>query len=103
LAATAPLGSGKCSAPASAAASAAFCNRCYVDKITNITVDPNNTQITVNATRQLPYYFGTLVGLKNGNVEAAATAQVSKPVGTFNGGSFRPGFNAVALALRIPT
>jgi hypothetical protein len=71
----------------------------YVDKITNITVDPNNTQIAVNVSRQVPYYFGT--GLQKGNVAAAATAEVSKPVGTYNGASFRLGFNAIALALRI--
>jgi hypothetical protein len=55
-----------------------------VDKITNITVDPNNTQIAVNVSRQVPYYFGTIVGLQKGNVAAAATAQVSKPVGTYS-------------------
>jgi len=63
----------------------------YVDQVNFITVDPNDTQVSIKLTRQVPYYFAKVLGLQTGRVAAGATAQVSQPVGTIKGGLFPAG------------
>jgi len=63
----------------------------YVDQVNSITVDPNDTQISIRLTRQVPYYFAKVLGLRTGTVAAGATAQVLRPAGTINGGLFPAG------------
>jgi Flp pilus assembly protein TadG len=63
----------------------------YVDQVNFITVDPDDTQVSIRLTRQVPYYFAKALGLQSGSVAAAATAQVLRPVGAVNGGLFPAG------------
>jgi Flp pilus assembly protein TadG len=63
----------------------------YVDQVNFITVDPNDTQVSVRLTRQVPYYFAKVLGLQTGRVAAGATAQVLMPAGTIDGGLFPAG------------
>lgn len=66
-------------------------NPSYVDQVNFITVDPNDTQVSIKLTRQVPYYFAKVLGLQTGSVAAGATAQVLMPAGTINGGLFPAG------------
>lgn len=66
-------------------------NASYVDQVASTSVDSNDTQLSIRLTRQVPYYFGKLIGLNTGNVAASATAQVSLGVSTFNNGLFPAG------------
>jgi Flp pilus assembly protein TadG len=63
----------------------------YTDSIASINVDSNNSFVRIALTRQFPYYFGSLIGLTNANVAAAAKATVSGNVGTVTGGLFPAG------------
>jgi Flp pilus assembly protein TadG len=56
----------------------------YTDKILFTTVDSGNTQVSISVNRQLPYFFGKMVGLKTGAVTVLATAAV-KPAGSAKG------------------
>ena len=46
------------------------------------------TQRSITLTRQVPYFFGKVLGLNKGSVAASATAQVSQGVSSFNSAMF---------------
>lgn len=71
-------------------------NPSYVDQVASINVDANNTQLSIKLTRQIPYFFGKVLGLNTGSVAASATAQVSRAVGTYNGGIFPTGIQCTS-------
>jgi Flp pilus assembly protein TadG len=66
-------------------------NASYVDQVKSTTVNPTNTQLSIQLARQVPYYFGKVLGLSTGNVAAGATAQVSAGVNNYNSGLFPAG------------
>lgn len=66
-------------------------NSLYVDTVNSVTVNASDTQVSIQLTRQVPYFFGTLIGLNKGNVVATATAQVTGSIGTYSGGLFPAG------------
>jgi Flp pilus assembly protein TadG len=66
-------------------------NASYVDQVASTNVDPNDTQLSIKLTRQVPYFFARVLGLNSGSVAAAATAQVGQGVNTFNNGLFPAG------------
>jgi Flp pilus assembly protein TadG len=53
----------------------------YTDKILFTTVDSGNTQVSISLNRQLPYYFGKVIGLQTGQVTVLATAKVYTTTG----------------------
>ena len=63
-------------------------NASYVDQIASTNVDGNDTQLSITLTRQVPYFFGKVLGLNKGSVAASATAQVSQGVSSFNSAMF---------------
>jgi Flp pilus assembly protein TadG len=66
-------------------------NATYVDQIASTNVNLSDTQLSIKVTRQVPYFFGKVLGLNTGSVAAAATAQVSMGVNKFNNGLFPTG------------
>jgi Flp pilus assembly protein TadG len=66
-------------------------NASYVDQVVSTNVNAADTQLTIKLNRQVPYFFGKVLGLNTGNVGASATAQVSLGVNSFNGGLFPAG------------
>jgi Flp pilus assembly protein TadG len=66
-------------------------NPSYTDTISSINVDANNSFIQVSLKRQLPYFFGRVIGLTAGNVAASAKAAVAGNVNTVNDGLFPAG------------
>jgi hypothetical protein len=63
-------------------------NASYVDQIASTNVDGNDTQLSITLKRQVPYFFGKVLGLNKGSVAASATAQVSQGVSTFESAMF---------------
>ena len=66
-------------------------NADYVDHVASTNVDSNDTQLSIRLTRQVPYFFGRVLGLNSGSVAAFATAQVGRGVNTFTSGLFPAG------------
>ena len=66
-------------------------NPSYTDTISSINVDANNSFIQVSLKRQLPYFFGRVIGLTTGNVAVSAKATVAGNVNTVTGGLFPAG------------
>ena len=66
-------------------------NASYVDQVASTNVDAGDTQLSIRLTRQVPYFFGRVLGLSTGNVSAAATAQVSQGVSSYESGMFPAG------------
>ncbi len=66
-------------------------NATYVDQVKSTTVNPANTQLSIQLARQVPYFFGKVLGLGTGSVAAAATAQVSAPINNYQSGLFPVG------------
>jgi Flp pilus assembly protein TadG len=63
----------------------------YTDAIASINVDTNNSFLKITLTRQVPYYFGKVLGLTTGNVAVSAKATVAGNVNTVTGGLFPVG------------
>jgi hypothetical protein len=66
-------------------------NASYVDQVSSTNVNAGDTQLSITLTRQVPYFFGRVLGLNTGNVAASATAQVSAGVNTYQTGMFPAG------------
>jgi uncharacterized membrane protein len=43
----------------------------YVDKVVSVSVDPNDTKLSITLSRQIPYFFGRVIGLDKGSVGTA--------------------------------
>jgi Putative Flp pilus-assembly TadE/G-like len=63
-------------------------NASYVDQVASTDVDGNDTQLSITLKRQVPYFFGKILGLNKGSVAASATAQVSQGVSSFKSAMF---------------
>jgi Flp pilus assembly protein TadG len=56
-------------------------------EIASNTVSPDDLSLTIKAQRQVPYYFGRVLGLTSGTVAATSTAQAQFPPSTVNANS----------------
>jgi len=66
-------------------------NAAYVDQVASTSVNGTDTQLSIRLTRQVPYFLGKVLGLNTGSVGAAATAQVSAGLNTYETGMFPAG------------
>jgi Flp pilus assembly protein TadG len=71
-------------------------NPAYVDQISSVAVNSSDSQLTIQISRQIPYYFGRVLGLQSGSAAVSATAAVSGSIGTYSGGLFPAGIQCTS-------
>ena len=82
-------------------ANAAICpnpvqNSSYVDQISSVTVNSSNSQLNIQISRQMPYFFAKVLGLQNGSAAVSATAAVSGSIGSYSNGLFPVGIQCTS-------
>jgi Flp pilus assembly protein TadG len=71
----------------STAQSYAIQNRLTASEVGTPTVSPDDQEITVNASRSVPYYFGRVLGLSSQMVQVSATASAPQSISKVGGAS----------------